>query len=229
MNQKRLLLAVATFLSCTFSCHILAVEVQEAEITYRSDGMWRHYPLTTDGKPDERFKFEAHQASERRWDLYVRPTDTFDWSTELSFKEYTKAISRCVDRFVIDVPNGQVWSVYMSLTYDSKTWQAIRKELVSVLEKQTGVAITFSPVAGGTAEQELRSSPEIKQLGQQLGKRLKRRYDFSIFDWDHLILSRKTHADYTRSWQDIAKLPDLSLDTHSLNFELSFKPLKKAR
>jgi len=227
MNQKPLLLLLAAYISLTFSHHTLAIEVQQAEITQREDGIWRHYPLTTDGKPDERFKFDAHQESKGRWNLHLRPSDTFNWADELSFKEYTEVVSRCVDRFVADVPDGKVWSVYMCLTHDSKTWQNIRKELIPVLKKQPGFAIGFSGLAHGTAEQELRFSPEIKQIGQQIGKRLKRKYAYSIFDLDYLILIRKTREDYTRTWQDIVKLPDLALDIRSLNFSLNFEPKNK--
>lgn len=227
MNQNLFLLHLTTWFFLTFSTPLFAIEVQDAVVGERKDGLWRTYALTNEGKPDKRFTFTAHHENEFRWDLYIIPSDTFDWANKLSFKEYTEVLNRCVDRFLADVPDGAVWSVHMCITHASKTWQAIRKDLVSHMEKRTGFAVGFPGLDHGGAWLELADSAEIKNIGRRLAKRFKRKLSYRMLDLDYLIMRIDTPEDYRRTWQDIMKLPDLSLDLKSLEFSFNFEPLEK--
>lgn len=227
MSQKSslpVLLAAAVFLLIV--THAFAIEVQDAVVAGEGVGMSRTYAFTTDGKPDDRFEFIADKRAENFWGLSILPSDISDWSGKLSFREYTDVIYRCVDRFLADVPNAEVLTVDMCLTHDSKTWQMIRKGTVSNIKDRPGFAIGFSGADQYEGDWALMVSPEIKQICQHLAKRLKWKFKYSLLDMDYLIM-REDPKESRRTWQDIAKLPDLSLDMKSLKFTLAFDPLGK--
>lgn len=236
MNQKpsySVHTAAAFFLLIV--THAFAIEVQDVKVTRGEDGREtkREYVLATDGKIDHRFNFIAWQehslGSGFRWTLDLAPANTFDWANELPFKEYLEAVYRCVDRFVTDVPGGRVYIVMIYITSDSRTWQDIRKKLVPIVKDRVGFAVEFPKPSNAVAELTFRSSPEVKQLGLQLAKKLNRKFTNSLFVMDGLVLNRKTHEDYTRTWQDIVKLPDLSLNMYSVGAQLDFESLEATR
>lgn len=226
MSHKPVLLHLAAIFFVTLARQVIAIEIQNVETTKKEDGIWRHYVLTTDGRRDERFKFDAHQPSEGRWDLYIMPTDTFSLTSELKFKEYREVIYQCVDRFVADVPTGKVWSVYMCITRDSRTWQDIRRVLVSDMKKRNGPAVAFSGFDHGGAWMALSSSPEIKQIGEHIARCSNRKFTDSALNLDYLIMRIANREESMRTWQDIMKLPDLALDMRSLDFSLNFESKK---
>lgn len=236
MNGRNISLRhLATLLYFTILTQVFAIEVQDVKITRGDDGRetQREYVLATNGKVDDRFRFVASQEHSLgagfRWDLDLTPTNTFDWAKEVPFKEYLEALYCCVDRFAADVPGGQVKAVRIYITLDSKTWQDVRKNLVPLVKDRVGFAVEFPKGSTIVADATIRKSPEIEQIGLQLAKRLKRRYTSSWLVWEGLVLERRTHEDYMRTWQDIVKLPDLSLNMYSLKSELEFEPLGKSR
>ena len=187
MKSNLFLVRLTSFFFLTVSTSVFAIEVQQAVVSENERGLWRTYTLTNDGKPEERFTFTARHEAESRWDLDIMPSDKFDWANELSFKEYTEVIYRCVDRFLADVPDGTVWSVHMCITHDSKTWQAIRKDLVSHMEKRTGFAVGFPGLDHGGAWVALDDSPEIEKIGQRLAKRFKRKLSYRMLDLRRIV------------------------------------------
>lgn len=223
MKQKLLLLLLAPLFASEVSNLALALEVQEAEVIERSDGIWHRYAVITEGKPDERFQFAAQKQNEYHWELYFRPSDTFDWAAELPDKEYTEAIYQCVDRFVTDFPHAPVWSVHMCITQDSKNWQVIRKKLAAFLSKQTDPPVRFPGITRAIVVFALRSSPEYTTISRHLSKRLKRNVDFMSTDMPRPVMRETSREDSARTWSDIVKLPDLSIDFSSLAFSIEFE------
>lgn len=223
MKKRLLLLLLAQLFASALSNRISASEVQETEVVSRSDGVWHRYAIIVGSKPDERFQFSAQMQSEGHWELYFRPSDTFDWAAELPSKEYTEAIYECVDRFVTDFPNAPVWSVHMCVTQDSRNWQDIRKRLTAFLSKQTDPAVRFPGVTHAMAVFALRSSPEYNEISRHLSARLKRKVHITTIDMPRLVMRHTARDDFARTWPDIVKLPDLSIDFSSLSFSIEFE------
>jgi hypothetical protein len=234
MNPKStLFVRVAAGFIATIFTHVFAVDVQDAKVTRGEDGRetLREYVLTTNGKPDDRFVFTAQQIHSLefgfRWDLSVMPSNTGHWASDITFKEYTEVIYRCVDRFVSDVPNGRVRSLHFGITYDSPIWQDIKKKLIPILENRIGSAVGFPKEADRAVIRLYNTSPVMKEIGDHIAKRVKRQFSNVMFESDGLKLERRNREDYTRTWQDVIKLPGLSLDMYSIAADLGFEPIQE--
>lgn len=215
-------------------CHPIVAEpaaihlAEVAENRNHLELVFRRYVAIREVAPRCRVELEAkkYATSPERfwWSLDLRVTDPLEESRSTESHAITGSdglLFNCLDRFLEDVPDANVWSVSIDMRADHRIWERVQASLRPIIDRTDGIEDAKSRELRQAFNAALKESPEARDLAQRIALKL----DGKLVVW-HLnadgLVSSSEYRD--KPWQDRRKDPYLGLDMRWIPMGISLKP-----